>query len=144
VVFGFSAMQANNPDISLFVNSTARLPVRWVGLLGYSKELGLLRLSNLTTVQHQLDITTVSSKLTGQWKFIKMGIGGRTGSGNHSGGNWLMSSAGLQFDKFTISYNRDYFNSKSLNLSSHEISAALYIKGLKKEDNISAFVNSIL
>lgn len=149
-LLGISAMQANQPDISLFVKNPTTYPVRWVGMLGYSKSLGDFTLTNLSVIQHQLDMSTLSSQFTGQYKFVKLNFGARNGTGNHNLGNWWIAGAAVQFDKFQLAYNLDQFvpekNStvRSRDFFVHEFSAAWYIKGLKKDDSISNFVNGIL
>jgi type IX secretion system PorP/SprF family membrane protein len=149
LVIGISTMQFNQPNVAQFATPGPEgiLPLRYVGILGYSKKLGEVNLAGLTSAQIQNQFTSVSTQITSQYKFARLGIGLRQSFGEYGNNDWLLASAGVQFDKFQVSYAYDSYHVEVVsrqNFATHEFSAAWFIKGLKKEDNISAFVNGIL
>lgn len=147
LVIGLSAMQFNQPNVSLLSTSqSSKLPTRLVAMVGYSKEVGEVNLFGLATFQTQNQFTSTTTQISGQYKFAKLGLGVRSSFGQFRIANWFIMSTGIQFDKFSISYNYDVYNQTDIrgNLGTHEISAAWYIKGLKQENSISTFINGIL
>ncbi len=148
VIFGLSAMQLNQPNVSVIMApDPSPLPVRYIGILGYSKKIKKINLVGLATFQTQGESTSIATQVNSQYKFARLGVGYRQPFGEYGSGDWLLASAGVQFDKFQVSYAYDAYQVEvggRQNFATHEFSAAWFIKGLKKEDNISDFLNGIL
>ena len=82
----------------------------------------------------------------GQYKFAKIGLGvGYPLSSNAlSQKITAVMQAGVQFDKWSVAYNYDVWRPNSTTFNSHEISAAWFIKGLKKDSKTAEVLNALL
>lgn len=139
---GASAIQLNQPNISN-TGGTAKLPTRYVGMLGYHKSINNVNIGALVSYQHQNNFSLFDYQVTGQYKVFKLGYGYRDSYGQFQNPGWHTGSLGVQFDKFAVGYSFDYINIGGAN-HTHEATAAWYIKGLNREKGMSKFLNSIL
>ncbi len=110
IIFGLSAMQFNQPNVSILThNGNTILPTRWVSTLGYTKKVKEVNFSGLLTSQFQSQSTLLTTQVTSQYKFARIGVGYRQVFGEYKNNGWLLASAGIQFDKFQISYAYDSY-----------------------------------
>jgi type IX secretion system PorP/SprF family membrane protein len=140
---GISAFQFNGPNISLS-GGEVPYPMRIVGIFGYHRSLGSVNIGGLVTYQKQKNFTAADYQVTGQHKFIKLGYGLRQNFGEYTNTLWHMASIGVQFDKLSVGYNYEHYSLGRTSLSSHEATAAWYIKGLNKQTGLGKFINTIL
>ena len=142
-VFGISAMHLNSPDQSIFRTLNTRL----VGSLAYTKDLtSELKLGGQAYYQKQAKSQHLSVLANGQYKFVKMGlgVGYPLTSKALEQKITVVIQAGVQFDKWSVAYNYDVWKPNSTTFNSHEISAAWFIKGLKKDSKTSDVLNALL
>jgi type IX secretion system PorP/SprF family membrane protein len=144
VFVALSVMQLNQPNFSLFGYDYTTQP-RLVGSAGYNKRLdAFFNLAGLITYQQQDKFSVADFQVTAQYKHLKLGIGNRQSFGVYGSNPWYMINAGVQYNKFSVSYSYDYNKLDKTGYASHEVIAAWYIKGLKKESGLSDFVNGML
>ncbi|MGB0849603.1 MAG: PorP/SprF family type IX secretion system membrane protein [Bacteroidia bacterium] len=140
---GASGIHLNQPNVSLFESEIARMPIRYVGMVGYHKSFKDINIGALVTYQHQNTFSLFDYQVTGQYKVFKLGYGYRDSYGYYQNPGWHTGSLGVQFDKFAVGYSYDYINIGGAR-HSHEATAAWYIKGLNREKGMNKFLNSVL
>lgn len=146
-VFGLSTMQINEPKQSFSGQTFARLQARLIGSLAYSKAItDDLRFGGQAYYQKQGKSEHLSVLANGQYKFAKMGLGIGYPLSSSAVGQKITAvmQAGVQFDKWSVAYNYDVWKPNSTTFNSHEISAAWFIKGLKKDSKTSDVLNALL
>jgi len=145
-LLGAGTQQVNEPNKSLSDTETS-LPIRWVGTLAYMKEFDQLNLAAMATIQHQSEFSIIETQVFGQYKCFKLGLGHHQNFGNFYNTDFVSASAGIQFDKFSIGYSHDTDpldrDVPSLG-GTHQVTAAWYIKGLKKETGMSKFLSVLM
>ena len=139
-----SAMQVNSPGVSYFGDGDGTIPLRFVGMIGYHKEMEIVQLAVTSSIMFQNQFTVADLHLHGQYKFIKLGMGVRQPFGEYQNNMWATASLGVQFEHFSVGYSHDAYSPDSkTTLSSNEVTAAWYIKGLNREKGFSQFMNVI-
>lgn len=147
LVVGLACFQVNQPSQSFFGIENAYPPRKWVGSAAYSKAITTnFSLGGQAYHQKQAESQHLSILANGQYKFAKMGlgIGYPLTSKALEQKITVVIQAGLQFDKWSAAYNYDVWKPSSTTFSSHEISAAWFIKGLKKDSKTSDVLNALL
>ncbi len=142
-VFGVSALHLNAPEQSIF----RTLNTRFVGSLAYSKPINTsLHLGGQAYYQKQSKFEHLSVLANAQYKFAKMGLGIEYPLSSSALGQktTAVMQAGVQFDKWSLAYNYDVWKPQSTPFNSHEISAAWFIKGLKKDSKTADVLNALL
>ena len=146
-VAGVSSYQLNKPSYKMF-SSTYNVNASYNGFVGYSKKLKDIRISGLIAFQQISKLSSLDYHISGQYKFVKLGLGLHSYYGAYGNTDYISASSGVIFDQFSVAYSyaSDPF-SRPNNLTArgtHHATVAWFFKGLKKESGLSDFVNGML